>query len=265
MVAREVSEAGRQRERGVIELLGVRVAALDTGGLQTRILEQLQRSGQSRVMYVNADCMLKATRNAKYRSILNRADIVYADGLGVVWAARFLGQEMPGRSTAADFMPCFAKAFGEEGYRAYLLGGKPGVAQKAAAFLANCSSLPIAGFHHGYFRWEESDEVIAEINAARADIVLVGFGAPAQELWIDQYGDRLNVSLVWGVGGLFDFLSGRTPRGPKWLWNNGFEWLCRLIVEPRRLWRRYIFGQIRFVLYVVRSRYSPGRYTGDCI
>ncbi len=242
-------------ERQTIDFLGVRVDVLDTGGLRDRILAMARGTGPHRVMYVNADCMLIARENSRYRQALNRADLVYADGIGVVWGARLLGHGLPGRNTGADFMPRFCRDFARHGIRLFLLGAREGVAAEAGRRLcAQAPGLQVVGTHHGYFRPGESERIIGEINRARPHILLVGMGAPCQELWIDTNRDRLEVPLLWGVGGLFDFLSGRTRRGPQWLLDHGFEWLCRLLVEPGRLWRRYLIGNVKFVLYVLGQR-----------
>ncbi len=240
-----------------VDFLGVRVDVLDTAALRDRVLALATGDRPRKVMYVNADCMLIARENFAYRDALNRADLVYADGIGVVWGARLWGHDLPGRSTGADFMPGFCRAFADRGLRLFLLGARQGVAEEAARRLrGQAPGLQVVGTHHGYFRPEESREIIREINRCRPHILLVGMGAPGQELWIDRHGDRLEVPVLWGVGGLFDFLSGRTRRGPQWLLDHGFEWLCRLLVEPRRLWRRYLIGNVKFVVYVLWQRYA---------
>jgi len=243
-------------ERKSVHFLGVQIDTLDTQNFLGRILELLESGRKAKVMYVNADCMLQSLENKTYRRILNKADLVYADGVGVVWGARLYGYRIPGRSTAADFMPHLCRAFAKRGYRIYLLGAREGVAEEAAAsLLKQAPGLDVAGVRHGYFGMAESHRIVETINAARPDVLLVGLGAPAQEIWIEENENNLDVPLIWGVGGLFDFLSGRTRRGPRWLLDNGFEWICRLIVEPRRLWRRYLLGNGRFLLQVLRFRF----------
>lgn len=245
--------------RQTIDFLGIRVDVLDTDGLRERVLALARQQGPHRVMYVNADCMLIAGKNAAYREALNRADLVYADGIGVVLGARLWGHRLPGRSTGADFMPGFCRDFAGHGIRLFLLGARQGVAAAAARRLCEqAPGLQVVGTHHGYFRPGESGRIIGQINRARPHVLLVGMGAPCQELWIDGHSHELRVPVLWGVGGLFDFLSGRTRRGPQWLLDHGFEWLCRLLVEPRRLWRRYLIGNVRFVFHVLWRRYAAG-------
>lgn len=247
-------------KRKAIEFLGVNVDVLDTEGLCERVLDFAQQDTPRKVMYVNADCMLLARKDGAYRDILNRADLVYADGVGVVWGAKLWGHRLPGRATAADFMPEFCRRFAGLGLRIYLLGAKEGVARKAKErLLEQVPDLEVAGVHHGYFSMEETTRIIEEVNAARPHVLLVGFGAPYQERWIEENSSQLEVPVIWGVGGLFDFISGRTKRGPKWLLDHGFEWLCRLVAEPRRLWRRYLVGNSKFVLYILWHRFIAQR------
>lgn len=247
-------------KRQTIDFLGVRVNVLDTKGLCEKVMTFVAQGKQRKVMYVNANCMLISRENERYRQVLNRADLVYADGVGIVWGARLWEHRFPGRSTGADFMPEFCKIFARHGLRLYLMGGREEVAKEAAdRLLEKIPNLQIVGTYHGYFKQEETEQIIQKINSAQPDILLVGLGAPYQEFWIEENAAKLDVPLIWGVGGLFDFISGRTKRGPQWLLDHGFEWLCRLIIEPRRLWRRYIIGNIKFVLYILWYRFVAKR------
>jgi len=252
------------KKRNVIDFLGVKIDVLDTKGLLEQTVVLSHAETPQKVMYVNTDCMLLALKNEQYKQALNNADLVYADGIGVVWGARIMGDHLPGRSTGADFMPVFCDTFGRLGLRIYLLGAKPGVAEEAAERLCRrVPELQVVGTHHGYFSPSESDGLIERINKANPHILLVGMGAPRQELWISEHLTKLKTPVVWGVGGLFDFLSGRTRRGPQWLLDNGFEWLCRLLVEPGRLWRRYLVGNTKFVLIVLWRHFFGGKKRND--
>lgn len=237
--------------RHIINFMGVNIDAVDTKGLHRKIIEFAQDGKPHRVMYVNADCMLIAQKDDEYRKILNNAHLVYTDGMSIVWGARILGKHLPGRSTAADFMPRFCKDFAKRGFGIYLLGAKSGVAEAAGEKLRrNNPELQILGTCHGYFQHHETARIIGEINRAKPHILLVGLGAPHQEKWIERNSEFIDVPIVWAVGGLFDFMSGRLRRGPQWLLDNGFEWLCRLCAEPRRLWKRYLIGNMLFMWYV---------------
>ncbi len=250
---------GHETERNCIDFLGIKVDNIDAVSLIGRMVEFASGNIQRTVMYVNAACMLIAEKNPQYRQVLNSADIVYPDGIGIVLGARIFGYRLPGRSTAADFITDLCRACAKADISIFFLGAKDGIAAQAAQKLMNhIPRLRIVGTHHGYFSTGETENIISMINRSGAKMVIVGFGAPAQELWIREYGERLNARCLWGVGGLFDFVSGKTPRGPKWLIDNGFEWLCRLFVEPRRLWKRYIPGNINFLYTILKYRLFHG-------
>ncbi len=241
------------RDKSVVNFMGVDIEIVNEEGLFDRIVDFARYDRPHKVMYANAHCMVISRKDESYRHILKNAHLVYADGASLVWGARLFGHYLPGRLTAADFMPRFFSLFAEKGLRVYMLGAEPGVAEAAAQRLQRDNpGLEIAGTHHGYFREWEADRIIEGINKTQAQIVMVGMGVPYQEKWIEQHYERLNASVIWGVGALFDFLSGRLARGPQWLLDSGFEWLCRLVTEPRRLWRRYLLGNVLFIWYVFR-------------
>lgn len=254
----------REKNRQTIDFLGIQVDVLDTKGLCNRVMDFALKGEKRKVMLVNTDCMLLSFKDKEYRQILNRADLVYADGVGVIWGAKLWGHHLPGRSTGADFFPDFCRESARHSLKIFLLGGREGVAEESATnLLKKTANLRIVGTHHGYFKTEETMKIINVINAANPHILVVGFGAPLQEKWIDENASKLNVNVLWGVGGLFDFISGRTRRGPQWLLDNGFEWLCRLIAEPGRLWRRYLVGNTKFILYLLWYRFIAKRQY-DC-
>jgi N-acetylglucosaminyldiphosphoundecaprenol N-acetyl-beta-D-mannosaminyltransferase len=233
------------------EFLGVRLDLLTLQQLLGAVTDAVARRAQLRVMYLNAHCMNISAADPSYRTIVNRADIVYCDGTGVKLGARALGIHVPQRMTGADWIHDLAAIAAREEMSLFLLGGEPGSAQGAAVrLLAEQPKLRIAGTASGF---NLSGDTIAQIRAAGPDILLVGMGTPTQERWIDGNQAQLDVPVIWAVGALFDFVSGRIPRGPAWMTNHGLEWLCRLAVEPGKLWRRYVFGNPRFLFRVARS------------
>ena len=141
----------------------------------------------------------------------------------------------------------------------FLLGARPGVAEKAGDYLIKqFPGLNVAGIHHGYFdksfECPENEVVLRAIEASKADILLVGLGMPIQERWLMENWDRLNISVALPVGALFDYLAGEIPRAPHWMTDHGLEWLGRLIIEPRRMWRRYLLGIPHFLWLVLKQR-----------
>ncbi|MEO8968448.1 MAG: WecB/TagA/CpsF family glycosyltransferase [Solirubrobacteraceae bacterium] len=203
-----------------------------------------------RVMYVNAHVVNQSHSTPGLRDALARADLVYCDGYGVRLAARALHLAVPHRMTGADWIWGLASLCERRGQSIYLLGSEPPIAREAAARLQRWyPELRIAGAHHGYFEIgsPHNDRVIEDIVDRAPDIVLVGMGTPKQELWADRYADELGGAVVWSVGALFDYVSGRTSRAPHWLADHGLEWIFRLAIEPHRMWRRYLIGNPAFL------------------
>ncbi len=203
-----------------------------------------------RVMYVNAHVINRSRALPELRETLTAADLVYCDGYGVRLAARSLGFEVPYRMTLADWVYGLAALCQAAGHSLYLLGSEPPIARQAAVQLSRWyPQLKIAGTHHGYFELGSAhdERVLEDIEARRPDIVLVGMGTPKQELWIERHAERLPCDVVWSVGALLDYVAGHTPRAPRWLSDNGAEWIFRLAIEPHRMWRRYLLGNPAFL------------------
>jgi N-acetylglucosaminyldiphosphoundecaprenol N-acetyl-beta-D-mannosaminyltransferase len=214
-----------------------------------------------RVMYVNAHVVNQSRTTPGLGNALRRADLVYCDGYGVRLAARVLKMPVPHRMTGADWIWGLATLCELAGQPIYLLGSEPPIAREAAARLRHWyPSLDVVGSHHGYFDLDSphNERVIEHINEHPARIVLVGMGTPKQELWVDRYADRLDGAVVWTVGALFDYVSGHIPRAPRWLADNGFEWIFRLAIEPQRMWRRYLLGNPVFLSRVLSEARRRG-------
>jgi N-acetylglucosaminyldiphosphoundecaprenol N-acetyl-beta-D-mannosaminyltransferase len=216
-----------------------------------------------RVMYVNAHVVNRSRVNPRLGDALRRADLVYCDGYGVRLAARALHRDVPHRMTGADWIWDLAMLCELSGQSIYLLGSEPPTAHEAAARLRRFyPHLNVVGAHHGYFELgtPHAERVVEDIVARRPQLVLVGMSTPKQELWADRYADQLGGAVVWTVGALFDYVSGHTPRAPRWLADNGLEWIFRLAIEPRRMWRRYLIGNPVFLSRVLaESKQQPPR------
>lgn len=210
---------------------------------------------KTNMAFVNADCLNKAWNNEVYRHVLNIFDKVYADGSGIKLACRMRGWDLLDNVNGTDMFPRLCLALAAQGSSVFLLGGRPGVAEACAqAMQARYSGLKVAGALHGYFAPDASAEVVRRINASGAEVLLVAFGAPNQEFWIARHSHELAPSVRIGVGGLFDFYSGRISRAPLWLRRMGQEWVWRLMQEPARMWRRYLLGNPLFLLRVLLGR-----------
>lgn len=223
------------------------------------ILEMsLKQREKTAVWFVNADCLNKAWKDDAYRKLLRDNPVVFPDGSGIMLAAKLLGKSLRENLNGTDMLPKLCKLAVAGSYKIFLLGAASGVAEKMRDNLVKrFPGLQICGVHHGFFDWDsEADALVQEINQSGADILLVAFGAPLQERFISRFGSRIEAAVQMGVGGLFDFYSGRIPRAPLWMRRLGIEWIFRLIQEPGRMWRRYILGNPLFLYRVLKWKNS---------
>jgi len=224
------------------------------------IQQTVEENGKRRVFFVNPDCFNKLTHDRDYRIVLNRAETIFPDGIGINIACKIMNQQLRENVNGTDMFPFICEMASQKGMSLYFLGAKPGVVDALVDNLKGLyPALHIAGYHHGYFDKEkESEEIVERINASSADILFVAFGAPYQEKWIDYWYDQINTKVLLGVGGLFDFYSGRITRSPRWMREIGLEWLYRLYQEPGRMWRRYIIGNPLFLIRVLKWKSREG-------
>lgn len=212
---------------------------------------------QAIVGNVNIKAMNLACELPWYRDFLNKADLVFCDGFGVLLGAKIFGYALNSdhRMTPPDFVEDLILACEQQNISIFLLAGKPGVTDKAIAkFKAIAPNLQIQG-HHGYFDKSggENDAVIAQINSFKPGILYVGFGMPLQERWILDNLARLEAGVLLPMGACLDFYTNTVYRGPRWMTDRGLEWLTRLFVEPKRLWQRYILGNPLFLYRVLKQ------------
>lgn len=235
-------------------MLDVPIDNLTLSAAVESVIDSAGSKAKSCMAFVNADCLNIARNNDQYLNALGRKTKIFADGVGLQIGAQILGVELKANVNGTDMLPLLCQRCVDTGLSMYLLGGKPGVADEAARTLqAMHPQLHIAGQQHGFFPEATTADVIEKINQSGADIVLVAFGAPKQELWMEQYSNQLNASVLIGVGGLLDFQTQRISRSPKWVQDIGMEWIWRLKQEPLRLWKRYVIGNPLF-LYRVRKQ-----------
>lgn len=244
-------------------MLGVGVDPVTVGELHAEIDHFIRQESHALVLNANVHCLNLAYKDRRLRDLLNGAEIVFCDGSGVMLAARLLGRRIPERITYADWMWQLADFAASRGFSLYFLGARPDIARKAAEQLKKRHpELKIAGIRHGYFDRTpgspENEAVVEEINAVTPDILVLGFGMPLQESWLINNWSRVDARVALTGGAVFDYVSGELRRGPKILTDNGFEWLARLLIEPGRLWRRYVVGNPIFLLRVLRQRLRQG-------
>ena len=218
------------------EILGVRFDDLTQQEAAQQGRQLLEEDKFHYVVTPNPEFLLAAEKDPEFRRVLNAADLVLPDGIGVVYSAKILGTPLKERVPGIEFAEAMLSALNEMGGRLYLLGAKPGVAELAAANLKDAHpGLIVCGTHDGYFR--EDGPVVEEIRAAAADVVFVCLGAPKQELWMARNGPATGAHLMVGLGGSLDVFAGVVERAPEGFQKLGLEWLYRLVKEPKRIGR----------------------------
>lgn len=205
---------------------------------------------------VNVAKVVSMQRDLELAESVGSCDIINIDGVGVVWGARFCGHHIPERVAGIDLFHDILAMSVKRGFPIFLLGATLEVVKKTAEVLQDLyPGLKIAGHHHGYFGAGE-DAVVEEIRESGAKLLFVAITSPKKENFINKWKDKLGVNFVMGVGGTFDVVSGKVKRAPRWMQNCGLEWLFRVIQEPKRMWRRYLFTNIEFGFLILFEKFK---------
>lgn len=241
-----------------VSILGVRVARMTPQQVFEWISAMTGQDKPRHIVTANAEIIYRAYREREFFDLLDKADLITADGAGVVLAARLLGYSVLQRVTGIDVVENILRLAEEKGWGIYFLGARQDVLEKTVLnVLSHHPGVKVAGYSHGYFSQEETAEVVANINRVKPDILLVALGVPKQELFIRRHLRELNVPVSIGVGGTFDVLADVSPRAPAWMRRCGLEWLYRLWREPRRYKR--MLALPAFVLAVLVHRITGRR------
>ncbi len=236
-----------------IEVLGVRVDDITYEDLMLQVDAYVSSRRPHQIVTVNAEMLVAAHEDPALGQILNAADLNVADSVGVMLAARALGLRLRERVTGSDGIYRLATHCAQRGYRLFLLGADPGVAEVVAERLVAANpDLEVAGAYAGSPDPKDEDDILDRVRATAPDLLFVAYGVPVEEKWIARNQERLGVPVMIGVGGSFDFVAGLTKRAPVWMRRMGLEWLHRLIREPWR-WRRQL-ALPRFVVLVLRQK-----------
>ncbi len=241
-----------------VTLLGVRVHAVTMAQTLAWVDAAVAGRIPRQICTANPEFVMAAQRDREFLELLNRADLVIPDGIGLLWAARRQGACIPERVAGSDLIYRLAELAAPHGWRLYFLGAAEGVAQRAAETLqARYPGFVVAGAFAGSPRPEDNAALVARVKAARPDVLMVAYGAPAQDKWIARNLSEIGVPVSMGVGGSFDFVAGVVPRAPLWLQRLNLEWLYRLCQQPRRF-RRIFAAVVGFPLAFLWHQWSPG-------
>ena len=236
-----------------VNILGVRVDAVTMPQTLAWVEAAVAAGAPRQICTANPEFIMAARRDPEFRAVLNQADLVLPDGVGLLWAARRLGGRLPERVAGSDLIYRLADLSARHRWRIYFLGAAEGVAPAAAERLAALyPGLVVAGAFAGSPRPAEAEDLLSRVRAARPDVLLVAYGAPVQDKWIARHRLQLGVPVSLGVGGSFDFVAGVARRAPAWLRRLGLEWLHRLWRQPWRA-RRIVTAVAAFPLAVLRE------------
>ena len=240
--------------RQLVNVLGVGIDSVTMQQAVAIVDGFVRDSKPSLVATANAEMVMLAQQDQELFAILNSAELVLADGAGVVWAARRLAAGVPERVAGYDLTQELLKHAATTGYKVFWLGAAPGVAETAAAkAAAKFPGLNTVGTHDGYFDCDD-DKMRRIIRESQADILLCALGVPKQEKWLSQYRDELGAKVLIGVGGTFDVMAGNVKRAPLWMQRAGLEWSYRLLRQPSRIVR--MMALPRFVARVMVAAWT---------
>jgi N-acetylglucosaminyldiphosphoundecaprenol N-acetyl-beta-D-mannosaminyltransferase len=238
-----------------LTLLGIPIDNVTMSDALDTVLQWTVTEGSRQVCFVNADCANISYLNTDYRQALQDADLCLADGIGIKLAGKLLGRHVKQNVNGTDMFPLICERLSDIEGSVFLLGARDYVVQGVADWIGtNFPRIRLCGLQHGYYSPEEEREIINRIKESETQLLLVAFGSPKQDLWIKEHLAQTGARVALGVGGLFDFYSGRLPRAPLWMREIGMEWVYRLIQEPGRLWKRYLIGNGVFLWRVLMER-----------
>lgn len=236
----------------------IAVNVLNTKEAIQGIMNKLVLKEAADIYFLNDHAYNLAQEDMEYRHILNSCDFLLNDGIGIELGAKMLGFQFKENLNGTDLIPHLLERINkdhQQQVRVFLLGAKPGVAEKARERLqTQYKNVEFVGAMDGYFQTKDTMQIIQEINNKKTDILLVGFGMPLQEQWIHTYRSFLECTLTMAVGGFIDFSSGEATRAPLFFRKLRLEWLYRMIKEPKRLWKRNLVGHFSFFYYILRHK-----------
>lgn len=238
-----------------VKFLNTYVDALTMDETLKKIQEYIESKAGVQHVVINAGKVNLMQENEELTRIINECPLINADGQSIVWGSKILGNSLPERVAGIDLFTELVKISAQNGYRPYFFGAKEEVVTEVVRrFKQQYPRLEVAGYRNGYFTDEESKSIAEDIRESGADILFVAFSSPKKEFWIKEHMKIMKVPFAMGVGGSFDVIAGKTTRAPKWMQKCGLEWFHRFVQEPRRMFKRYIIGNIKFLKLVINSK-----------
>lgn len=248
-----------------VNIGGVEIDRITFAETVDRVIQQAKSGAVPRyVVTPNAHHINLLQRDDRFRNVYRNAFLVVADGVSLLWAAQWLNRPLHDRVNGTDLFEQLCAVAADKGLKVFLLGGRPGAAQQAAQRLVKRHpTLCISGTHCPPYGFEQDPQALEQIDraitAAQPDLLFVGLGAPKQEFWMYENCQRLGVPVSLGIGVSFELVAGMVQRAPRLMQITGLEWLFRLLVEPRRLWQRYLIGNLTFLKLVLQQKLALQR------
>jgi len=239
-----------------VEILGIKINNLSMQKAVEEIEKFIKEKSSKYIVTPNLDHLVKLQKDSEFKKIYNEAHLVLCDGLPIVWISRILGMPLKERVAGSDLFIELCKVSAQKGYKLFFLGGRENASVKASEVLRRkYPGIRIVGIYSPPFGFEknkeENEKIIKMIKEAKPDILFVGLGAPKQEKWIYAHYRELGVPVSIGIGASFEFAAGIIKRAPKFLQKIGLEWFWRILTEPKRLWRRYLVDDMRFLVKII--------------
>lgn len=238
-----------------VKFLNTFVDALTMEETLERIQWYIENKSCVQHVVINASKVNLMQQDKELTKIINECPLINADGQSIVWGSKILGNPLPERVAGIDIFTELVKISAQRGYRPYFFGATEEVVNEVVRkFKEQYPNLEVAGYRNGYFNDKESVIIAEDIRKSGADILFVAFSSPKKEFWIRENIDIMKVPFAMGVGGSFDVIAGKTTRAPKWMQGCGLEWFYRFIQEPRRMFKRYILGNLKFIASLIKYR-----------
>ena len=221
----------------------------------------IAEKGRGLIVTPNVDHIVQLQKDEEFKVIYRQALLALPDGMPVMWGAKFLGTPLKQKISGSDLFPEFCKVTADKGYKMFFMGGRPGAVTRTKELLEKrYSKINIVGTYCPPFGFEkdeaENAKIVKMINQARPDVLFVGLGAPKQEKWLYRNYNELNVPVSAGIGITFEYMAGMVTRAPLWMQNVGLEWFWRLMMEPRRLWKRYLVYDMQFFWLILKQKFA---------
>ncbi|MGG3671393.1 glycosyltransferase [Bacillus cereus] len=243
-----------------INMMNFNVDNLSMQETLLKIEEIIKERQPTQHVVVNASKAVMIQKDEKLRSIINECPLINADGQSIVWASKFLGKPLAERVAGIDLMEEIIQLSAKKGYSIYFFGAKEEVVKEVVKLYEyKYPTLKVAGYRNGYFKEEDNEKIVSDIKNSNADILFVAFSSPKKEYWLKSFCNEMNIPFQMGVGGSFDVVAGITKRAPRWMQKVGMEWFYRFMQEPKRMWKRYLIGNLKFVSYVVREKWGNSK------